>query len=332
MKIPKIKKIWAVSLIVSLISLAILFKITDFRSIMDRLEGANLYFIGLLLLLYFIAYLCRAMRLWLLIRPLHPVQPVGLWACLRLTLAHQAIFAVAPSGSGDLAFPVLGRMITGTDIRDIIPVLISFRLQDLATLIAFAGFGLVVILDLTGSLDLFWVLLFFLLSGFILTLFVAGLNNHIRYALWHISQKADRIIGAFKSQSSKEDEGNGRPLADSAPDRKTILLSALMTVLSWSFTGAMVWAAFRAYNMSLDWQLIPYLIAGLNLAGALAFTTIGGLGVTELGLAGLLVAASIPASTAIPLAMVVRPTLLLATILFGLCALGGPLSPDRNTE
>lgn len=296
---------------------------------MDRLEAANLYFIGLLLLLYFIAYLCRAVRLWLLIRPL---QPVGLWACMRLTLAHQAVFAVAPSGSGDLAFPLLGRMITGTDIRDIIPVLISFRLQDLATLIAFAGFGLVVILDLTASVNPVWILLFFLLSGFILTLFVAGLNRHIRYVLWHIRQKAERIIGAFKNQPGNEDDGREQPLAGSAPDRKTILLSALMTLLSWIFTGAMVWAAFRAYNMSLDWQLMPYLIAGLNLAGALAFTTIGGLGVTELGLAGLLVAASIPASTAIPLAMVVRPTLLLATILFGLCALGGPFSPDRNTE
>lgn len=316
-----VRKIWIISIIVSLAGLAVIFRIVDFGLVANRLADANLYFIGLCLLLYLCVCLCRAGRLWLLLGALHPVSPL---ACLRLTLAHQAIFAVAPSGSGDLAFPVLGRMITKTKLRDIIPVLISFRLQDIAMLIALGGFGLTVILLSPVTAGLYATGLFFLIGGFILILLSARAGSRIRFLLWYIRHKFARIGRAGETAPP--------PLKGEVPLFRTIFLTALMTLVSWAFAGGMIWAAFRAYNMSLDWQLVPYLVAGLNLVGALAFTTIGGLGVSELGLAGLLIAASVPAETAVPVAMIVRPTLLIITVLFGLFALAGSFSPDRNPE
>ncbi len=322
------RKIWLISLAVSAGTIAILLNIADTSLITERLQNADLIFIGLFIILDFCVGLCRAVRLWLLLRI---TQSTNMIACLRLTLIHQAVFVIAPSGSGDLAFPILGKMITKSNIKEAISVLISLRLQDLSILIGIAGFACFYIFDLKLPVNDLVVAICWLTTGFILTIYATKLNNWIGKLLIYIKKMFDTIRKASPAKDQYKSTQNNASLP-----QIEIYLSTLMTLLSWVLTGVMVWSLFMGFNVELSWQMVFYIVAGLNLVGALAIATIGGLGITELGLAGLLITLSIPGSVAVPIAMVARPTLLVTTILFGLTALIGvernSTSPNRNSK
>ena len=320
------RKIWLISLAVSAGTIAILVKITDINLITERLQNANLFFIGLFIIMDFCVGFCRAVRLWFLLRI---TQTTSMISCLRLTLIHQAVFVIAPSGSGDLAFPVLGKMITKSSIKEAISVLISLRLQDLSILIGIAGFACFYIFDLIPPKNDLILAIIWLTIGFILTLYATKLNKQIGRLLNFTKKKFDIL--------RKEAPAKGETVhVDATLSLNEIYLSAAITLLSWVLTGVMVWSLFMGFNFELSWQMVFYIVAGLNLVGALAITTIGGLGITELGLAGLLITLSVPSSIAVPIAMVARPTLLVTTVLFGLAALIGvkrnSSSPNRNSK
>ena len=322
------RKIWLISLAVSAGTIAVLLNITDISSITERLKNANLLFIGLFIILDFCVGFCRAVRLWMLLRI---TQSVSMIACLRLTLIHQAVFVIAPSGSGDLAFPILGKMIAKSNIKEAISVLISLRLQDLSILIGIAGFSCFYIFGLNSPAYDIVLAICWLTVGFMLTLYATKLNNRIGRLLNFIKRKFDNL----RKVTSKKDTHETVQVETTLP-RSEIYISAAMTLLSWVLTGVMVWSLFMGFNFELSWQMVFYIVAGLNLVGALAVTTIGGLGVTELGLAGLLITLSVPSSIAVPIAMVARPTLLVTTVTIGIAALIGvgrnSSSPNRNSE
>jgi uncharacterized membrane protein YbhN (UPF0104 family) len=81
------------------------------------------------------------------------------------------------------------------------------------------------------------------------------------------------------------------------------------TVLFWATDFAALWLIFRAFGVVLDPFRLLFLAAGLAFVHALPLPTIGGLGVAESGLAGLLMALGFEAATAISIGVSVRLSL-----------------------
>lgn len=82
------------------------------------------------------------------------------------------------------------------------------------------------------------------------------------------------------------------------------------TLLFWATDFAALWLIFRAFGVMLDPFRLLFLASGLAFIHALPLPTIGGLGVAEGGLAGLLLAVGFEVEVAISIGVSVRLTLL----------------------
>lgn len=240
--------------------------------------------------------------------------PLSAW--LRLAAAHQAIFTLLPSGAGDLGYPLLAGRYVGMKIGPSLRVLLIYRLQDLTALLAFAAGGL-----LLNDRDLLEapraaVVALAAIGGLLVATDVARLATVV----------AGRVIATTGSVSSRPTfarlqracseaiEAFAAPLPLAAR-----LASSASCLIAWSAVTASLWVLFAMVGIRLGLGEVMLVIGGLNLVGALASFTVGGLGVSEGGLAMVLVSLGYPATEAATVALVVRPLVLINVLV--VCAL-----------
>ena len=232
---------------------------------------------------------------------------------VRLAALHQILFSVMPSGLGDLGFPALAARLSACSGTAAARVLLVYRLQDLWLLVILAASGLLLQASATGVDPV-------LIAG--------GLVAAAVLLLW--SYDLTRLIGLVILRHT--DSGRGaqpdpfrhwlvpkvRRVAlelDHPVDWGSRLHDALATLLAWALAAGSLWCLFAMIDITLGLGQTLLVIAGLNLVGAAAAFTIAGLGVSETGLAAILLALGFSAPEAIATALIVRPAALVNIVI-----------------
>lgn len=227
------------------------------------------------------AYLAALVLRAVLLRHLAGLEnPPGFKIWLSLAARHQLFFTLAPSGSGDLTFPVLANRMLGLDLGRGTALIAGTRLRDICAILGLGCFGLAamgLLPVLTGTAAI--------LCGAALYFF--------------------DVTGRLAARLLRRD-----PAVARAPGG---LASAGLTLLIWLSASAAIAAGFAAAGHPLTVNETLIMLAGLNIAGALAIS-IGGLGIAEAGAAGVLVFLGLPLAEAAAIAIIARPVLLLTNV------------------
>lgn len=248
-------------------------------------------FIGLALLFSIITLLLRAMNFKMIAR-YRSYAPFASW--MRLSATHQILFSAIPSGLGDLSFPLLANRETDLDLGTGARLIALVRARDALTLLTLAGVGLV----LEGRMHILFAL--------------------IPIATLVMSLKLEVFTTALLSQLPT----NGKissllaPIVRDAtdlPPLKHRMNRVLSSVAVWLSASAAVWAAFMSAGAALAIGDVFVMIAGLNVIGLLAIS-VAGLGVSELGAAGILIWLGWSTDSAAASALVGRPALLICVL------------------
>lgn len=323
----KVRIKWVVSSLISLSMLWLLFNIVDLTSVINIVRTADPRQSFLVIIFYLCTCLARALRLFLF---LYKIQLISIYTCFRLILTHQAVFSLAPSGSGDLLFPFLANKVGNIESKKAVSLLISFRIQDLAMLAAIGAYAVIFILERQGHVQLNQYIPIIIILGIVATFYAAKLEPQIMALLLKMRICLGKISLLPASTIIKKNDLNS--INKSNHSLIGIFMSMFLTALSWIFSACTLWAAFNTFNFEVSWEESLYLLAGLNLIGAISFAAIGGLGLAELGLTGLLVFAGTPTEVALPIALVVRPTLLITVLASSCIALIKKSAPNRSSE
>ena len=230
-----------------------------------------------------------------LLKLLAPVQKgISFRNWLALAARHQIVFILAPSGSGDLAFPLLASRIVGLKPKVSIPLIAEMRVRDICTVLALGCAGLVV----TGRIPV---------VGIVGTVIFAGALYWSDTSIT-LAKAVLRRLGLKKLQVTETpkivEKGINTPLR---------LLTAIVTLLMWLVASSGIVFAFNASGFSINPFESWIMLAGLNLAGAVAMS-FAGLGVAEAGATGVLVFLGVSFSSAAAIAIIARPLLLLSNI------------------
>lgn len=253
----------------------------------------------------------RGFRLRLLAPSDHPT--VGALGWLRLSAAHQAVFTLLPSGTGDAGFPMLARRMAGLDLPTAVRAILHYRLQDLWVLAMLAGAGLALIaLGERAGVGVTIAIGATAAAGLALSSDLSRrsallLARLLRPMVGRGGSAWRRSLG--QSLTRVIDELGERP-ADGRGFR-----GALGATLSWTLAALALWILFAMVGVRLDPAQALVIAAGLNIAGALASFTVAGLGVSEGGLAAILMLLGFDGAQAIATALVVRPLLLINAVL-----------------
>ena len=235
--------------------------------------------------------------------PAHDL-PLGRW--ITLAARHQLVFILAPSGSGDLAFPLLAGRMTGLSTGAATRLIAEARVRDMLVVLGLGAAGLV-----GAGLAPPFVLLGTALAA--AALYRADLSVTLIAALLRKLRRAPPSPPA------------------TGPGIRTRVLPVLLPILLWLCASGGIMAGFRAAGHPLSLSEAWVMLAGLNIAGALALS-VAGLGVAEAGAAGVLTLLGLPLAEAARIALIARPILLLSNaaasaLIEGIGRIGG-LSAD----
>ena len=232
--------------------------------------------------------------------------PAAPW--IRVAARHQIIFSILPSGLGDAGFPVIARKLAGIGVWSATRVIIAYRAQDLCALLLLGLSGLLVH-RAGGATPVAWLLI--LMACWIALAWSAGLVRWLaRLALF-----AARRITVLERYAEPLDKMAGVSSPAALTGR---LWSAGLTCLGWSLVIGAMWSIFAALTVRLGPAEIMIILAGLNLLGVVAVFTIAGLGVSEGGLAAILLMIGFGGEEALSLAVLVRSASLVMTLLTSL--------------
>jgi uncharacterized membrane protein YbhN (UPF0104 family) len=229
------------------------------------------------------------------------LQPAGnsfaQW--IRLAARHQALFMVAPAGSGDFGFPLLAKRYAHVPSAEAVRIITQYRLRD-ALILALAGVGAALMQGLDATI-----------GGLVLTLGVPVLlfTDDLAVVMLSIVRRM-RFLGPVATFL----EGAIPPGKTSWKDR---LVRTGLALASWTIACLARKTVFTAAGVPLSLSGILTVIVALNVAGALA-VSVAGFGVAEAGVAGALIALGMGPAEATAAALVTRPLLLLSMV--GGCA------------
>ncbi len=223
---------------------------------------------------------------------------------LRLTAAHQFVFSVLPSGIGDLGFPVLASRMTNLRSEQAVSTIIVYRIQDIAGLAIMAAVGML-FLDWNqgwqAPVQIILVTLGVLTFGF--------LPNFARSAFGFLM----KIFG--KNPTSRTYMWLARAAGSVDIGNRFRAGTALLCLLGWAASGTSLWVLFDMLDVRLGVGELLLILAGLNVIGAFAAFTFAGLGISEGGLAALLVVLGFSTPEAASLALAIRPLALVNVLL-----------------
>lgn len=291
---------WALAAIVSIGLLAALATQARIQDVAAALGGVEPLHAGAAFALILAGLASRAVRLRHLLSIYH--APVGMRDSLLLAARHQASFTILPSGSGDLVFPLLAKERLRCPAVTASRVLVAFRGLDAAALLALLAAALTVHLlpHRPG-----W-LAFLLLAIAAAAGVVAPRAAEVAVALH------DRGVWWLK-RLRRADPRAGEQEARALSVRERAVL-VLWSILAWLCAAAAFWFLFAMVGRPVGPAQAVLILGAVNLAGAAALFTLGGLGVSEIGLAGTLVVLGVPVGEAAGLALVVRPAALAMTL------------------
>jgi uncharacterized membrane protein YbhN (UPF0104 family) len=303
---------------VSALSLALLIGLVDRASLGAAVGKLSPSAIGLASALFLLSLALRGYWLRLLAPGGDARLPLAHW--VRLAVAHQSAFMLLPSGAGDLGFPLLAGRITGVGFAAAVRMILCYRLQDLLVL-AMLGIAALALIGFDAGASP--VILGVPLLAVPALVWSSDLARLGAFAVAQLLRSATRVLHGerFGRVVAAADRMAGELTA--ATDAGRRFKAALACTGAWAATCAYVWVLFAMVGVELSAAEVVVVVAGLNLAGALASFSIAGIGVSEGGLAAVLVLLGFATQEALSTALVVRPIILLNALLVCGLAEGG---------
>lgn len=289
------------ALAISILLLAVLLWVADFSAI-DLSQVRPLYIV--LCVALYIPMLClRALNFQILASADNSGASFGPWA--KLAARHQLVFLAAPSGSGDLAFPLIAKKSTGVDTATSTGIIVISRMRDICAILGLGLSGLI------GADIVPTILAIPAAIAFIALIWVERVGQMLLYL-------AERFLNLKVNPDGWINTLAG--VADASAKER--LKRSGVTIAIWISAGAAAQAGFLAAGYPMSTYESWILIAGLNIAGALA-VSVAGLGIAEVGAAGVLMLLGETATEAAAIAVIARPSLLISLVLAAFALEGG---------
>jgi uncharacterized membrane protein YbhN (UPF0104 family) len=223
---------------------------------------------------------------------------------LRIAALHQFFFTVVPFRLGELSFFPLASRLSQGDFTSSLPVLLSSRLYDFLML---AIFAVVAVLGLQLP-D--YAPVFLAVSAVI---FLAAANTRFIFVVsrWFFQQAHVLVkLAVFNTIARRLDEAGAWYEAN----EKSKLAILGFTLAAWLAAALGFYLVFRSFSIELGAYQVLFLFAGMTFIGILGFFSVGSIGVSELGLTGLLMVLGFQAQQALALGILARLTMLAVTL------------------
>ncbi len=308
--LPRVKRLtWAVAAAVSLL----LFGLVAAQLDTTALATAQVYWplAGAGLALLFGEHLLAALRTHLIAD-----RRGGFVAALHVTAWHAVWLLALPARLGEVAWVAVMRRTYGWSTATAVACALVQRLLDVAVIAACFLLSTLMVFDLSGDGA---KPLAVLTAGVCLLALVGALSLH----LW-LRLAARLIVGIGRPRGWRRrllrHLLQGRRWLESARHRRIVQLCLLPTALLWVtvFTG--FWLIGQAVGLDVAFAELLLAAAGGSLATALPVQSIGGLGLMEAGLTGILAWLGAPAASAALVALSIRCAIWVAVGLFWLVA------------
>lgn len=315
---------WLFSLVFSGGLLLALFYNVDHQALRDLAHRFEPAWLLLAAASYFLTFWARGRRYQLLLEDEGNSQG---GSYLHLSLMHHLYLLILPAKAGELIFPWLGNAIVATGRTLNLIVLMVVRLFDFFFILIFVAWGLFAALLPDVSAVVAWGIsaaaVVLLLLGVRYQLIVASLLHGLGWL------RQQRLMPDFFSRVHTRLHEVDLMLRQRCDSSRQFALFA-WTIGSWVLSAVALWSLFGMFGQAIEPGVIVFLLGGLNLIGILGFFSIGGLGIMELGLAGLLILLGFDNSTAVALGLGVRLSLVLVSIAVVLLAEAVMLTARRR--
>lgn len=268
----------------------------DLAPVLAGLASADLRILALVLPLVVLLQFARAGRFVLL---LERMREGGLMASFRISCVHIALNFLLPFKLGEAAFPLLARRLMGVDIAAGASTLLTVRVLDLGTLFAFLAVSATYAVPALAGWR--W-----------LALPAAVLALAAPLALLVAARFAQRFLPRLVTV--------GEVLAR-AQARHVFGQVTGLSLLVWACHAGCAWLAFQALGQPADLATAVFAGACANLAFALPFQGIAGLGPVQAAFAWAASSSGVPLQQAITVALACHAALLVSGCLLGLLSM-----------
>ena len=252
----------------------------------------------------------------------------------HVAAVHQLLFTTLPSGFGDVSFPMLVaktcQLSMGTGLR----VLTLYRLHDLLLLAALLLWGLTG-LPMTRGCQFVCIAAGCMLAATpalispvrLGTLFDVACRWLAPVTRWQLGGKL-----AARCQFMLEAAIQSPQTSPRVVTHRRDLAQVALAMATWACALGNYACLFRMVGMTPPFVHLLLIVGGLNLSGALAAFAIGGIGVGESALAGILMLLGFSMADAIPISLIVRPAALISILTGSALVACLGMRPNRQAE
>lgn len=304
----------ALWLLAAAVSLALLFAVlwqVDWAAVSEMTRTASLPAVGVAFLCMTVAGLLTASRIQLFT----PNRP-DFATCLKVTAHYSVLLVLLPARLGEVGAVLLFRRYFRQRAGAAILSVITQRLFDLAVVGAIFLLSGVMVLRLSTAIEAY------ALAALLVTLLPLGLfyldrplGGLARFLLRETRPKT-RLRTRFVRLLLQARIWHRHGLS-----RRTLVYGIGLTAARWVFNLTGMALLFHALHLGLAPEASLWAATAYNLLAVIPVQTIGGIGVSEAGLAGLLVLLGKPLALAAGASILIRVALVLTPFLFWLLVL-----------
>ena len=271
-------KITFIAVLVSILLLAILFKLSDFDSLIGSVATINITFVLVSFLIFLLTIIIVSLRLLFV---LHLSAKEKFIPSLDISVIHTVLLCILPARLGDVCYPFLLNKNLNIIMSHSVVNLLVLRLYDfLVSALLFLISTVMLSINAADKLVLQKTALVF----FIIAISILGTMKYFSsvYIIPNKYKDKSKKLGKFIGILSQLQEGfNVISIVD-----HIILFS--MTCLKWTLSIGVIFFIFRSLNMNILVAETILVTTGMNLVVALPIQTVGGFGITEAAMAFLL--------------------------------------------
>ncbi len=271
-------KITFIAALVSILLLAMLFKLSDFDSLIGSIASINITFVLMSFFVFLLAIIIVSLRLLFV---LHLSAKEKFIPSLDISVIHTVLLCILPARLGDVCYPFLLNKNLNIIMSHSVVNLLVLRLYDfLVSALLFLISTVMLSINAADKLVLQKTALVF----FIIAISILGTMKYFSsvYIIPNKYKDKSKKLGKFIGILSQLQEGfNVISIVD-----HIILFS--MTCLKWALSIGVIFFIFRSLNMNILVAETILVTTGMNLVVALPIQTVGGFGITEAAMAFLL--------------------------------------------
>ena len=271
-------KITFIAALVSILLLAMLFKLSDFDSLIGSIASINITFVLMSFFVFLLAIIIVSLRLLFV---LHLSAKEKFIPSLDISVIHTVLLCILPARLGDVCYPFLLNKNLNIIMSHSVVNLLVLRLYDfLVSALLFLISTVMLSINAADKLVLQKTALVF----FIIAISILGTMKYFSsvYIIPNKYKDKSKKLGKFIGILSQLQEGlNVISIVD-----HIIIFS--MTCLKWALSIGVIFFIFRSLNMNILVAETILVTTGMNLVVALPIQTVGGFGITEAAMAFLL--------------------------------------------